>query len=59
MLKNVYVWKRRVSELFLKIVIFFFKFMVIDGVLYNDKYLILYRIKKFESIIIGIWNINL
>lgn len=54
MLKNVYVWKRRVSELFLKNCIFFFKFMVIDRVLYNDKYLILYRIKKFESIIIGI-----
>lgn len=54
MLKNVYVWKRRVSELFLKNCNFFFKFMVIDGVLYNDKYLILYRIKKFESIIIGI-----
>lgn len=59
MLKNVYVWKRRVSEFFLKNCNFFFKFMVIDGVLYNDKYLILYRIKKFESIIIGIWNINL
>lgn len=59
MSKNVHVRKRRVSELSLKNCNFFFKFMVIDGVLYNDKYLTLHRIKKPESIITGIRNINL
>lgn len=59
MSKNVHVRKRRVSELSLKNCNFFFKFMVIDGVLYNDKYLTLHRIKNPESIITGIRNINL
>lgn len=36
------------SELFLKNCKKKLKFMVIDGVLYNDKYLILYRIKNLK-----------
>lgn len=38
------------SELSLKICKKKLKFMVIDGVLYNDKYLTLHRIKKLKAL---------